>query len=123
VFATKTGTPLGHRNIVRRGLEKAIEATKLPEMSWHDLRHVAASMLIAEGASVGYVSRILGHANPAIALSIYAHEFASVEHAERTRDRMEAVFGQLLGNTVETVARNQPQPSAPETAEVSQIGG
>lgn len=60
------------------------------------MRHVAASALIAEGASVPYLSRILGHASPAITLAIYAHEFARAEHADRTRDRMEEAFGNLL---------------------------
>ncbi len=96
VFSSANGTPLGHRNIVRRGLEKALEAASLPDLTWHDLRHVAASMLIAEGASVAYVSRVLGHANPSITLSIYAHEFARAEHADRTRERMEQAFGDLL---------------------------
>jgi len=50
-----------------------------------------------EGASVAYVSRVLGHANPAITLSIYAHEFARAEHADRPRERMEQAFGDLLG--------------------------
>jgi integrase len=96
VFASETGTPLGHRNIVRRGLNKALETAELPNLTWHDLRHVAASILIAEGASVAYVSRVLGHANPSITLSIYAHEFARAEHADRTRERMEQAFGDLL---------------------------
>lgn len=97
VFASEAGTPLGHRNIVRRGLDKALARAKLPKLSWHDLRHVAASILISEGASVAYVSRVLGHANPSITLSIYAHEFARAEHADRTRERMERAFGDLLG--------------------------
>jgi integrase len=59
-----SGTRLGHRNIVRRGLDKAFEDSNLPKLTWHDLRHVAASIVIAEGASVAYVSRVLGHANP-----------------------------------------------------------
>src|SRR5581483_3910996 len=63
VFSSERGTPLGHRNIVRRGLEPAIKKAALPHLSWHDLRHVAASALIAEGASVAYVSRVLGHAS------------------------------------------------------------
>lgn len=83
--------------MVRRGLEKAIVAAGVPHLSWHDLRHLAASVLIAEGASVAYVSRVLGHASPAITLSIYAHESARAEHADRTRERMEAAFGGLLG--------------------------
>jgi hypothetical protein len=39
---------------------------------------------------------VLGHANPSITLSIYAHEFARAEHADRTRERMERAFGDLL---------------------------
>jgi integrase len=96
VFASETGGPLNHRNITRRGLEKALANGDLPKIRWHDLRHVAASALIAEGASVPYLSRVLGHANPAITLAVYAHEFAQAEHAERTRDRMEDAFGELL---------------------------
>lgn len=96
VFASKTGGPLNHRNITRRGLEKAIADGTLQKLRWHDLRHVAASALIAEGASIPYLSRVLGHSSPAITLAIYAHEFAQAEHAERTRDRMEDAFGGLL---------------------------
>ncbi len=86
-----------HRNIVRRGLEKALRTAGLPHLSWHDLRHVTASALIAEGASVAYLSRVLGHASPAITLNTYAHVYAKVEHDDRTRDQMEAAFGGLLG--------------------------
>jgi len=68
----------------------------LPHLRWHDLRHVAASLLIAEGASVGYVARLLGHASPAITLSTYAHAFASAEHDDRMRERMEQAFGEAL---------------------------
>ncbi|PWU24196.1 MAG: hypothetical protein C5B48_07180 [Candidatus Rokuibacteriota bacterium] len=69
---------------------------KSPKLTWHDLRHIAASALIAQGTSVAYLARILGHASPAITLHIYAHEFARAEHAERTRERMEQVFGEFL---------------------------
>lgn len=96
VFASVTGSPLNHRNITRRGLEKALENGKLPKIRWHDLRHIAASALIAEGASVPYIARILGHSSAAITLGIYAHEFARAEHANQARDRMEAAFGDLL---------------------------
>ena len=96
VFACETGTPLAVRNIIRRGLEPALAAAELPKLTWHDLRHVAASLLIAEGASVGYVARLLGHATPAITLSLYAHAFAQAEHDHRTRERMEAAFRDVL---------------------------
>jgi integrase len=61
-----------------------------------DVLRLAASLLTAQGASVGYLRRILGHANPAITLSIYAHVSPRAEHDERTRDRMEAAFRACL---------------------------
>ena len=94
---SETGGPLHHRNIVRRGLDKAIAAAEVPKLTWHDLRHLAASALISQGASVAYLSRVLGHASPAITLNTYAHEFARAEHADRAREQMEAAFGGLLG--------------------------
>ena len=96
VFASQTGAHLDHRNITRRGLKKALETAGLPHLRWHDLRHLAASALISQGASIAYLSRILGHTNPATTLSIYAHQYASAEHAETTRQRMEDAFGTLL---------------------------
>ncbi len=96
VFTSETGNHLDHRNITRRGLAKALETAGLPHLRWHDLRHLAASALISQGASIAYLSRILGHANPAITLAIYAHQYAQAEHAETTRQRMEEAFGQLL---------------------------
>jgi len=93
VFCSETGGPLHPRNIVRRGLEKAITAARLPHLTWHDLRYLAASVLIAEGTNVTYLSRMLGHPSPAITLSIYAHEFARAEHDDRTREMMEAMYG------------------------------
>lgn len=64
-------------------------------MHWRDLRDLAASVLISQGASVVYVSRILGHANPAITLSIHAPEWnmligrgnASRQHSASWRTR------------------------------------
>ncbi len=96
VFCSMAGTPHDPRNVDRSGLRPAVAAAGLPHLRWHDLRHVAASLLIAEGASVGHVSRLLGHANPAITLQTYSHAFASAEHDERTRERMEAAFGEVL---------------------------
>ncbi len=62
VFASEAGTPLGFRNIARRGLEAALREAGLDRRGrWHYLRHCYASLLIFEGATVGYVSRRLGH--------------------------------------------------------------
>lgn len=48
----------------------------------YDLRHSFASLLLAEGRSIHYVARRLGH-SPALTLSTYGHLFAEYEHADR----------------------------------------
>jgi len=48
---------------------------KLPNVTFHGLRHSHASALIAAGVDIVTVSRRLGHGSPAITLSIYAHLF------------------------------------------------
>jgi integrase len=97
VFASETGGPLHHRNIVRRGLEKAVAGAGLPHLRWHDLRHLAASALIAESdGDVDSVSRVLGHSSASITQTVYAHEFEKVRRADRMRERMEAAYGTML---------------------------
>src|SRR5439155_1350528 len=95
VFADGRGTPLEHRRL-GRVLTRALAGAGLPRLCWHDLRHVAASALIAGGVSVTFLSRLLGHASPAITLAVYAHEFAKAEQGDRMREQMEAVYGGLL---------------------------
>lgn len=90
VFASATGSPLHYRNVARRALDPAVKAAKLPRLRWHDLRHVAASQLIADGHPVTYVSRQLGHASPSITLDTYSHLFAAREQADAHRAAQEA---------------------------------
>jgi integrase len=106
VFCTSLGTPLGHRNLARRGLEPALEAAGLDRMTWQDLRHLAACVLIAESdGDADHVSRVLGRSSAAITQAIYAHEFEKVTRADRLRDRMEAAYGAMLGGKQSLPAR------------------
>ena len=101
VFASSTGTPLHYRNVVRRGLDKAVEAAGLgadgrAKLRWHELRHTFASLLIAQGLNVVYVSRQLGHASPDTTLREYSHLFDQAEHGQRASAALEASFGAML---------------------------
>jgi integrase len=96
VFCSETGGPMHYRNVVRRGLDKAIKAAGLPHLRWHDLRHLAASALIEQLRDADHVSRVLGHASAAITQTVYAHEFEKTKRADRMRERMEAAYGQML---------------------------
>ena len=96
VFATATGRTLGHRNLTGRGLGKACARAGLSDVTFHALRHTFASLLIAQGHDPVFVSRQLGHANPAITLRVYAHLFDANRHAKRAREQLNSEFRHLL---------------------------
>jgi integrase len=99
VFGTGHGTPLHYRNVVRRGLDAAVNRAGLDgggRLRFHDLRHTFASLLIAEGVDVVFVSRKLGHASVKTTLDVYVHLFDAVTHGQRVRDTLESAFGKIV---------------------------
>ena len=61
----------------------------------HALRHTHVSSLIAAGADVVTVSRRIGHANPTVTLSVYAHLFSNTDQV--AADITEAMFRKAAG--------------------------
>lgn len=120
VFATSRGTPFGERNVARRVLKRAAEASGLNGkeqalLRFHDLRHTFASHLIVDlGLDVAQVSRILGHASITITLDVYTHLFDDARHAHEIRRQMASSdFASLLaGDHPETggqIVRLRPE--------------
>lgn len=72
IFASGSGRPLSHRNVTRRGFEAAARAAGLDGVSFHALRHAAASRLIAAGLTPVTVANVLGHSDPTVTLRVYA---------------------------------------------------
>jgi hypothetical protein len=62
------------------------------KLTLHSLCHGYASLLIANGLNVVFVSRQLGHANPNIRLEVYAHLFEHADHAQAAREALEATY-------------------------------
>ena len=105
MFCTALGTPLGARNVERRGLGReadlaGLNPEELPRLRVHDLRHTFPSHLIVDlRLDVAQVSRILGHARPSITLDVYTHLFDRAAHAADIRERMaRSEFGSLLSS-------------------------
>ena len=89
VFTTATGNPLDGRNLRGRAFPKLLAKAGLPAMRIHDLRHSAASMLLADGVPVKVVSEMLGHADVSTTLRIYAHVLEGAqEQAASYMDRL-----------------------------------
>ena len=61
------------RNFHSRAWHPALRRAGLRAIRIHDARHTSASHLIADGVDVVEVASILGHSNPTVTLTVYAH--------------------------------------------------
>ena len=52
---------------------KLLKANNLPLIRFHDLRHTAASLLAANGATPQQTQEFLGHENASTTMNIYTH--------------------------------------------------
>jgi integrase len=57
----REGTPLGHRNITRRGFEPAAAKAEIDGVTFHDMRHAFASRMIARGIEPVTLAKLMGH--------------------------------------------------------------
>lgn len=74
VFTLEDGRPLDPAYVTR--LFQTLRKTaggELPPLSFHGLRHCAASLMLASGADIAVVSKLLGHASIAITSDVYGH--------------------------------------------------
>jgi len=83
------GTALHPRNVLRI-LHALLTAAGLPRMRFHDLRHSAASLLIAEGVQLAEVSMLLGHSELRVTADLYAH--LQQQTAAKAARHMDAVL-------------------------------
>jgi integrase len=72
-----SGRPIGPRHFSANVWPAAARSIGMPEITFHALRHTHASQLIAAGLDVVTISKRLGHSNPTITLSTYAHMFSN----------------------------------------------
>lgn len=88
MFASRAGTPLRVRNFRRDWFGRAAAAIGVAGLTPHELRHTAASLAIASGASVKGVQSMLGHASAQMTLDRYGHLFA--DELDAVADRLDA---------------------------------
>jgi integrase len=105
VFGNTLGRGLDYRDVGKR-FRATVKAAGLDDgrgrVSMHSLRHTFASLLIANGLNIAFVSRQLGHANPKFTLATYAHLFDQADHAQAARDALDtshAIMSNAGGST------------------------
>ncbi len=77
VFTATIGTLIEPRNAVRY-FHTLLKTVSIPRHRFHDLRHTAASLLLAQGATLHEVKEILGHPQIALTANLYGHAYTSV---------------------------------------------
>jgi integrase len=120
VFATRSGRPLGQRNVARalRTAQKRARdergqptfpilhetdvdgnptqppAGSVPSM--HSFRHTVASRALLAGESVDEVAFLLGHRDATVTRAVYIREIADARRRQLRRSRMTAEFSGAL---------------------------
>ena len=94
VFPDRTGRPLRGSNVLRRSFIPLValadataraeaadywESPGVPLIRFHDLRHTAATLMLAAGVHPKIVQERLGHATIAITLDTYSHVLPSMQ--------------------------------------------
>lgn len=120
VFCTKSGRPLGQRNVsreLRRAQRAATDVDSRPTFPvlhhkdandepvpvprgaipcFHSFRHTAASWAIAEGEGAEEVSWQLDHKDSTVTRKIYIQEVKSAERSAKRRDQMEQRYSRIV---------------------------
>ena len=80
IFTTAAGTPLDPRNLLREFKKICLDAG-LGDWHLHELRHSAASLMLASGVPLHVVSEVLGHASIKMTADVYGHTLAPARQA------------------------------------------
>ncbi len=78
VFPSLTGTPIGHRNLLRQ-LTNLLKRAGLPHVTVHGLRHTGATLLLEAGVHPKVAAERLGHSNPVMFMRKYSHVLETLQ--------------------------------------------
>ncbi len=97
VFTTGVGTPLDPRNVAKQ-LESNCLKAKIGKWHPHELRHSAASLMLAAGTPLQVVSAVLGHASIRITSDVYGHILDP-----QYQEAADTMAGLLYGQTADSL--------------------
>jgi integrase len=62
-----------------------LAAANIPHVRFHDLRHTAATLLLAQGVDPRTIMETLGHSQISLTLNTYAHVLRALQSAAADR--------------------------------------
>jgi integrase len=81
VFARPDGTPLSKTNFGRANHYPLVYRADVPRITFHDLRHTAATLGLLAGTNPKVIQEMLGHKSISVTMDIYSHVMPSTHRA------------------------------------------
>lgn len=95
VFSGPHGLPQDGTGVTRR-FQALLKAAGLPRLSFHDLRHSTATVLLAQHVPARVVMERLRHSSIAMTMNIYSHVIAELN--QDAADPIDRVLGGTQGS-------------------------
>ncbi len=90
VFTTSLGSALDAATVTR-AFGRALVRAGLPHSRFHDLRHTAATFLLAQGFTLEDVKNLLGHSSITLTSNTYGHVLE--QRQQQVAAGMDAILG------------------------------
>ena len=74
-----------HPQLLSQAFERAVKASELPTIRFHDLRHTHATLMLTAGVHPKVVQERLGHASIQITLDTYSHVMPGMQEDAATK--------------------------------------
>ena len=94
MFPNTLGKPLEPHDL-HDDFKRLLVKAELPDMRFHDLRHSAASLMLAQGIPLRSIQDILGHSSISLTANLYAH--VGEQLRREAADAMDAIFASQKG--------------------------
>jgi len=108
IFCDTQGGPLRKSNLLRRSFLPLLKRAKLPPIRFHDLRHTAATLLLAQGVHPKIVQERLGHSQVSLTLDTYSHILPGM--GREAASKLDALLTQTAEEALGTAAKTEPNP-------------
>ena len=89
VFTSTVGTLMEPRTMQRK-FKAILRTAELPNIRYHDLRHTAATLLLAQGVDPRTIMETLGHSQISMTLNTYAHVVPALRRV--AAEKMDAIL-------------------------------
>ena len=105
VFSREDGSPIRYRWFYI-GYKKLLNVAGLPDITFHGLRHTAATQMLVNGVDILTVSNRIGHSKPSVTLDIYGNMITGPQ--DKAAALMDEITTPITMETLQTAPKLHP---------------